>query len=205
MLHELHEHDMTTLTFEVNLPDGVRPTEPEIQGIRRSLPELVSLMVQRGSLRRVENRDSLVQLLVQDVPLRAVDIRMAKLQARALENIYQGTPWLSAEQIGQLGNHGTANPAAAANRWKTSGQLFAIRRDGRDMYPQYALRSDYTPRPLIKQVMATLPQLDGVQLAGWFESTSSFLGGKRPRELAEQHPERVLLAAQDAAQHSVIA
>jgi hypothetical protein len=173
--------------------------------ISGALADLVSRIVLHSELLRAAKRESLVQLLTQDIPLRPVDMRIAKLQARALDNIYQGTPWLSAKQIGLWGKHGKANPSAAAHRWKTNGQLFALRRDGRNMYPQYALRSDFTPHPVIKQILATLPHLGGVQLAGWFESTSAFLGGRRPRELVAQHPERVLLAAQDAALHGVSA
>ena len=109
-----------------------------------------------------------------------------------------GTPWLTAEQIGTLGKQGTANPAAAAHRWKTNNQLFAIRRDGRDMYPRYALGDDFTPLPAVKRLLKTLADYDSLRVAAWFESTSSFLGGKRPRELLASKPERAVQAAQDA-------
>lgn len=62
----------------------------------------------------------------------------------------------------------TANRAAAANRWKANGQLFAIRREGRDMYPQYARHDDFTPRSILKNVIATLSGFDALPLAGWF-------------------------------------
>ena len=185
--------------FQLQMPDGIDPVRSEILAMQRVMPDLVSMMLERRQALSKQQRDALVELLVGEVPMRPLDMKLAKLQARALERIYSGTPWLTAEQIGTLGKHGTANPAAAAHRWKANEQLFAIRREGRDMYPRYALGDAFTPLPVIKRVLKTLVGHDPLRVAGWFESTSSFLGGKRPRELIASKPERVVLAAQDAA------
>ena len=191
---------MNTLNFafQLNMPDGVAPLRSEIMAMERVLPDLASMMLERRQALSKQQRAALVELLVGEVPMKPLDIKLAKLQARALERIYSGTPWLTAEQIGTQGKHGTANPAAAAHRWKANGQLFAIRRDGRDMYPRYALGDDFTPLPVVKRVLKTLVDHDPLRVAAWFESTSSFLGGKRPRELLASKPERALQAAQDA-------
>lgn len=187
-----------SFAFQLQMPDGINPVRSEIVAMERVMPDLVSMMLERRQALSKQQRDALVELLVGEVPMRPLDMKLAKLQARALERIYSGTPWLTAEQIGTLGKHGTANPAAAAHRWKANEQLFAIRRDGRDMYPRYALGDAFTPLPVIKRVLKTLVGHDPLRVAGWFESTSSFLGGKRPRELIASKPERVVLAAQDA-------
>lgn len=188
-----------SFAFQLQMPDGINPVRSEIVAMERVMPDLVSMMLERRQALSKQQRDALVELLVGEVPMRPLDMKLAKLQARALERIYSGTPWLTAEQIGTLGKHGTANPAAAAHRWKANEQLFAIRREGRDMYPRYALGDAFTPLPVIKRVLKTLVGHDPLRVAGWFESTSSFLGGKRPRELIASKPERVVLAAQDAA------
>ena len=184
--------------FQLDMPDGSTPVRSEIMAMERVLPDLVSMMLERRQALSKQQRDALVELLVSEVPMKPLDMKLAKLQARALERIYSGTPWLTAEQVGTLGKHGTANPAAAAHRWKANGQLFAIRRDGRDMYPRYALGDDFTPLPVVKRVLKTLADYDSLRVSGWFESTSSFLGGKRPREMLLSKPERVVQAAQDA-------
>ena len=190
---------MKTLSFafELQMPDGIDPTGSDVVEIERVMPDLVSMMLERRQALSKHQRNALVELLVGEVPMKPLDMKLAKLQARALERIYSGTPWLTAELIGTLGKHGTANPAAAAHRWKANDQLFAIRREGRDMYPRYALSDDFTPLPVIKRVLKTLVDHDPLRLAGWFESTSSFLGGKRPRELVLSKPEDVVQAAQD--------
>ena len=187
-----------SFAFQLQMPDGINPVRSEIMAMERVMPDLVGMMLERRQALSKQQRDALVELLVGEVPMRPLDMKLAKLQARALERIYSGTPWLTAEQIGTLGKHGTANPAAAAHRWKANEQLFAIRREGRDMYPRYALGDAFTPLPVIKRVLKTLVGHDPLRVAGWFESTSSFLGGKRPRELIASKPERVVLAAQDA-------
>lgn len=179
---------------------GVNPgwLASDMDEVQRIMPELIGMLLERRALRSQQQREELVNFLVRDVPMKPIDLKRAKLQARALEAIYTGTEWLSAEQIGTLGLHGTANPAAAANRWKANRQLFAIRRDGRDMYPRYALADDFTPLPVVKKVLQTLADWSPLRVAGWFESTSSFLNAKRPRDLTAMAPDHVLSAAWDA-------
>ena len=189
---------MQLLRFEFQVPKGVNLPRSEIADVERVMPELFRMLVEHRALRGKQQRAELVKLLVRDVPMKPIEMKLVKLQARALERIYSGTSWLTADEIGTLGKHGTANPAAAAHRWKSSGQLFAIRRDGRDMYPRYALGDDFTPLAAIKKVLKLLVGFDPLRVAGWFESTSSFLGGRRPRELIASQPERVVQAAQDA-------
>lgn len=191
---------MTTLSFkfQLQMPKGVNIARAEIFEVERVMPDLVSMLIERGHLLSKQKRKDLVDLLLRDVPMRPLDMKLAKLQARALERIYCGTPWLTAEEIGTLGKHGTVNPAAAAHRWKSSGHLFAIRRHGMDMYPRYALGDDFTPLPAIKKVLKTLGISDPLRVAGWFESPSSFLGGRRPRELIASQPDRVIECAEDA-------
>lgn len=184
-------------SFQVQLPEGIHLARSEIEEVERFVPDLVSMVLERRQALSKQQREALVELLVREVPMKPLDMKLAKLQARALERIYSGTRWLTADQIGTLGKHGTANPAAAAHRWKANDQLFAIRRDGRDMYPRYALGDDFTPLPVVKRVLKTLVNHDPLRVAGWFESTSSFLGGKRPRQLIAAQPERVVQAAQD--------
>ena len=48
---------------------------------------------------------------------------------------------------------------------------------------------------MIKDILAVLAGYDPELLAGWFDSTSRFLGGKRPRELVANEPAKALAAA----------
>lgn len=190
--------EVQTFSARFKLPVNAGQSAADFVEVERVLPDLVKLLLERRSLRSKEHREALVDLLLSDVQMKRIDVTRAGLQARALERIFTGIEWLSADEIGTLGKHGTANPGAAAHRWKSAGQLFAIRREGRDMYPRYALGNDFKPLPLIRKLLSELKDWDALQIAGWFESTSSHLGGKRPRDLVTRNPEQVLEAAKDA-------
>lgn len=127
-----------------------------------------------------------------------IDKTRVKLQARALERIYAGSKWLTCGQISALGMNNIGNPGAATRQWKENGQLFSMEINGQKMYPAYMFGTDSAPLPIIQEIISALHGWDPVAIAGWFESTSSFLSGKRPRELVAKNPSQVLSAAQDA-------
>lgn len=125
------------------------------------------------------------------------NLTRAKLEARTYRKILTGGRWITTAELASLANLGKGNPVASLNRWKKDRRLFAIHRDGRDYFPRYALGPDFRPLPAVAQVLNVL-LWDGEQLAAWFESTSSSLGGKRPRELIARNPEAVIRAASQA-------
>lgn len=127
-----------------------------------------------------------------------IDETRVKLQARALERIYEGSKWLTGVRISELGIHNIGDPVAAARQWKEEGQLISLEIGGQEMYPAYMFGTDSAPLPIIQEIISALHGWDPVAIAGWFESTSSFLSGKRPRELVAKNPSKVLRAAQDA-------
>ncbi len=64
-------------------------------------------------------------------------------------------------------------------------------------YPRYAFELDWRPLPAMKDVISTFAATDPMRLAAWFESTSSFLGGRRPREVIAEDGSKVLEAVRD--------
>ena len=188
---------MEAINFQVVVPASAHATARDLDEIRAVMPGIVSMLFERQALRRQERRAEFVDLMMKDVPMRSVDKRIAKLQARAIERIYKGSEWLTAEQIGEFGGHGTANLSAAAHRWKERKLVFALRHDRRDMYPRYAFGDDFAPLPALKDILEVFGNASPTRIAGWFESTSSFLGGRRPREVLATSPELVVGAASD--------
>lgn len=51
------------------------------------------------------------------------------------------------------------------------------------VYPRYAFGLDWRSLPAMKDVISTFAAADPMRLTAWFESTSSFLGGRRLREV----------------------
>lgn len=183
-------------SFKVDIPAPMAPRERE--EVQELLPELALTVLEVRRLRREDNLRQLVEVLVGDVPLKPVDMRLARLQAQAHRAIHEGTEWLTAQQLAELANLGPGNPVASVNRWKQTGKVFAIRRDGKDFFPRYAFGPDFRPLPAMAKVMTELVGYKAEQMAAWFESTSGFLGGARPRELLASDPDRVIAAARDA-------
>lgn len=149
-----------------------------------------------------ENVRRLVAFLVDSTEPTPFDLKKANLRATAMKAILQGTEWLTAEQVGREygrlnGNAAPANAAAVSNRWKNQNELFAIQYKGRDWYPKYAFGLDFRPLPVMRDILSLLSGLDPWSVGAWFESTSSFLGGQRPREVITHDGQRVLAAAQD--------
>lgn len=186
-------------TISVDVPFADKgDLERERAEVQQELLGVAKAIVQLRRARREVKRDQLVQLFVGDVTPTPVDIDRARLQAQAWRQILNGGEWLTAAEVGELAHLGAGNPVATVNRWKKDRKLFAITRDGRDYFPRYALGTDFRPLPAVAAVLKILPWQSGERLAAWFESTSSFLGGKRPREVLASDPTWVARAAQDA-------
>ena len=183
------------LNFEVDLDQARGFTDKDLEDVKRLMSDVVAVALAVRPGRREVVRDQLVNLLVGDVALTSVDMKRARLEAQAVRAIRQGTEWLTAAEIGELADLGPANPIATVSRWKLQGRTFALRHGGKDYYPKYALGPDFHPLPVIKDILAVLVGYDPELLAGWFDSTSRFLGGKRPRELVANEPAKALAAA----------
>lgn len=141
---------------------------------------------------QVEQR-RLIEHFLQGAVLKPLDVRMARMAAEAMRDIFPGTEWLTAEQAGAKGETdgctGLELKAAAnkVNRWKTEGKVFAIQRDGRDWYPRYEFDGDYAPIPVMRMVIEKFGKDEPIEIAAWMESPNSYLDGKRPREVLRSH------------------
>jgi hypothetical protein len=172
--------------------------EREAAVIQQDLPKMCRAFVQLRRARQEVKSDQLVQLFVGDIAPTPVDMESARLHAKAWRQILTGGEWLTAAEVGELANLGTGNPVATVNRWKKERKIFAVTRDGRDYFARYALGPDFRPLPAVAAVLKVLPWQGGDRLAAWFESTSSFFGGKRPREVLASDPAWVERGALDA-------
>ena len=185
------------LNFAVDLDQAQarRLTNKDIEDVKQLMQEVVVTALSVRPQRREVVRGQLVELLVGEVALTRVDIKRARLEAKAVRAIRHSTEWLTSAEIADLAELGPADPIGTVSRWKQQGRIYALRHRGRDYYPKYALGPDFRPLPVIKEILAVLSGYDPELLAGWFDSTSRFLRGRRPRELVATEPAKVLAAA----------
>jgi len=143
---------------------------------------------------------SIVETLVPSVPLPEHTLTEARMVAEARADVFRSGEWLTAAQLASIAGFSPTNPSAQPNKWKKDGLLFAVRHEGSDYFPRYALDAHAGYRPtkgLSKVVAAFRGHKDDWGMAYWFASVNSMLGGKRPQDLLLTQPERVLAAAED--------
>ena len=138
-----------------------------------------------------------MQALVDGVEPKRAPATRIELEKRAIDAVLQGTEWSSAAEIGQRLHAKAANPHAAVSRWSQSGRIFGIDHRGKKIYPAYIFDTTWQPLPAVKRVLEILDDYSPFRVAAWFESTNSFLCGKRPREVISSKPSAVIAAAED--------
>lgn len=158
---------------------------------------LISAIIER---RQHAVLESIVEALVPNVPPPQHMMIEARMTAQARKAVLEGTEWLTAAQIADLAGFSASNPSAQPNKWKKDGLIFAVRHQGSDYFPGYALdpTANYRPVKALAQVLKSFGDTkDAWGLAYWFASVNSFLGGQRPQDLLALQADRVIAAAQD--------
>jgi hypothetical protein len=135
------------------------------------------------------------QALVDRTPIRRHDPVAQRLKQRAADAILSGTAWLTSREVGVRADPEAANPHSLPSRWLSQGRIFAIEHRGQKVFPDYAF--DLLGQP-IAELRVVLKLLDGhspLRIASWFESSSSCLEGRKPRELLATQPSAVIETA----------
>ena len=127
-------------------------------------------------------------------PRQGIDTDLALDNFVLRQEYLDETPLLTAKQIHDRSGVRSSNPSEPASRWKKEGRTFAVRIQRRDLYPAFQFQ-DGVPRPVIKEVLATLPAgMTSWQKAFWFASGNGWLDGDEPQQRLD-HGEQVLYAA----------
>lgn len=174
-------------------PAGFAPLLTSMDAILKSFQVAISELSLSAEERIVN-----VERLLEQTPIRRLDLVQERLQQRMVTAVLNGTAWLSSAEVGSLGQTGGApsNPHARAHRLLSEGRVFAIERAGRKEYPRYAFDGLGNPYPALREVLRVFAGWPALRVASWFESASAALDGRRPREVLESDPDAVLRAAQ---------
>lgn len=144
--------------------------------------------------------EKLVDALVPTVALPEHLLVEARMNAEARKAVLESSEWINAVQLSKMAGFFGRNESAQPNKWKREGRIFAIRHRGADLFPDYALDAEkqFRPLPGLAPVLKVFDnQLEGWDIAIWFASANSFLGGACPKDLLRTAPTCVLEAAQD--------
>ncbi len=186
------EDQVVALTLE----PGDRKATAVAEAIRLIAPLVLRTLANREQAKLAKIVDALVPDVAPPEHL-MIEARMAG-EARAA--VIETADWLTAAQLSEVAGFGGLNPSAQPNRWKREGRIFAIRQAGSDLFPGYALNPEagYRPIPGLAPILSLFePEMDEWEIAIWFASVNSYLGGTMPKDLLLREPGRVLAAAED--------
>jgi hypothetical protein len=163
------------------------------------LPALVAL---QEAARQERNIEKFLEIIAADLPHDDIDAELEIENARMRADYLRETRLLTAAMVRERSGLRPHNKSEPASRWKRERKIFAIRREGIDLYPAFQFQ-DGSPRPVIKEVLSALPDgLSAWQIAFWFESGNGWLDGAAPQQMLEQ-PNRVVEAARQFATPAV--
>ena len=119
-----------------------------------------------------------------------VYVRIARKNAELRARYLRTTKLCTAEDIREL------NPSASSSEWKREGRVFAVQRDGEDLFPAFQF-ADGEPLPIIQKILKVLPEdLTPWQTAFWFQSPNGWLDGKIPQECLKNESKVIYAAEQ---------
>lgn len=179
------------------IPVGTIPRD-EASAVYKVMLSMLPLVRDLLEKENTETFSKLVEVLIDRTPPTPALLMQSKMQARAINRVMDSGDWLTSQQVAEIADRSTTNPSAHTSKWKKQGQIFSIHHQGRDYYPGYALDPDhqYRPRPELKPILEIFgDRASGWELAFWFDSPNSYLGGQRPKELLATDPEKVRFAA----------
>lgn len=136
-----------------------------------------------------------LQTMVDQASIKRADPLLLKLQQKAVHDVLNGTAWLTSKDVGERADPLAKNKHSLASRWLKENRIFAIYRRGQNEFPEYQFDPLGQPIDAVSKVLEIFGGYSPFRIAAWFESASSELGTRRPREVISEDPSTVIDAA----------
>lgn len=143
-----------------------------------------------------------LHLYLEATDMRTKAERLEEMLALAKVEILAGQRFLPLDRLARLHDRDQGELMRSLLKAESQRRIFSIAHQGQVFYPNYAFASNAGPDLLthLAQVMSALgPTKNGWDLAFWFRSSNNFLGNKRPEDILDLEPEKVLSAAYEEA------
>ena len=131
---------------------------------------------------------------------RTIPSAAATLQARrnsaARMELIQELGLLTSAEIAALNDSQAENRSALASRWKAEGKVFSVTHRGKDYFPGFQFDPQQRPRQaMVGRPVEALGGARGWETALWFTAANGYLDGRRPVDLLDEEPRKVVEAA----------
>jgi hypothetical protein len=125
-------------------------------------------------------------------------VEQARRNAEARAAFLAEFPTLSSSEVANVAGSRSRNRAALAHGWRKQNRIFAVPVGREQRYPLFQFDSEAgEPKAAVAQVISLLRSagLGGWQIALWFSGTLARLDDRRPVDVLDIEPERVIEAA----------
>jgi hypothetical protein len=163
-------------------------------------PTMATLSAFRNLVAHGRAADRLIDALMPEsiaVPTPAA-VLQARRNAEARSALLHEFGALRSHEVADLAESRASNRAALANRWRAENRLVAVPVRGELLYPGFQFNAEGKPKPVIGPTIGWLrsdPHITDWQVALWFVTPTSWLGGRRPVDLLDEQPDAVIDAA----------
>ena len=163
-------------------------------------PTMATLTAFRNLVAHGRAVDGLVEALMPEglsVPTPAA-VLQARRNAEARSALLTEFGALRSQDVADLAESRASNRAALANRWRTENRVVAVPAGDELLYPGFQFNAEGKPKPAIGPTIDLLssdPHTTDWQMALWFVTPTSWLGGTRPVDLLDDDPDAVISAA----------
>ena len=163
-------------------------------------PTMATLSAFRNLVAHGRAVDGLVEALMPEdlaVPTPAA-VLQARRNAEARSALLTEFGVLRSQEVADLAESRASNRAALANRWRAENRVVAVPVGDELLYPGFQFGAEGKPKPAIGPTIDLLrsdPHTTDWQIALWFVTPTSWLGGIRPVDLLDEDPDAVIDAA----------
>jgi hypothetical protein len=171
-------------------------SEPSLAEESREILACAALLERWVRERRTFER--MVDAMLPETPLPTPPaVLQARLNAAAREELISEFGLLSSSEIAALAGSQAKNKAALANRWKQEGRIFSVPHRGSTYFPGFQFDVAGRPHEAVAGVLKVLgAKMSEWGLGLWFTAAKGWLGDKRPVDLLDIDPKRVVEAAE---------
>ncbi len=163
-------------------------------------PTMATLRAIRNLVAHGRAGDRLIDALMPEsiaVPTPAA-VLQARRNAEARSALLAEFGALRSQDVADLAESRASNRAALASRWRTENRVIAVPVGDELLYPGFQFNAEGKPKPAIGGTIDLLrsdPHTTDWQMALWFATPTSWLGGIRPVDLLDEDPDAVIDAA----------
>lgn len=176
---------------------GEAPPDASTPARGADIDEYLHIALQLFALERQRERriSKLIQLLTPAGVEREAVLLQARKNAEARARLQKEFGLLTSADVADISGSRARNRAAIANRWKKEGRICSVMVGHSPLFPGFQFDERGRPRPVVARLLTILRGLGEWEIVLWFTTSTGWLGGRRPVDLLDSEPERVVEAA----------